>query len=84
MRNTSSINQKRDNFIFNRLQTKSYINKVSKLRAESIENTVNASKIVQSKDKIMEFLKRIEDRKARTYHNDIGTDNKEETTLTQP
>ena len=75
MRNISSINQKRDNFIFNRLQTKSYINKVIKLRKESDECTVIAEELVDDKDKIIAFLKRIEDRKARTYHNESGIDN---------
>ncbi len=81
MRNTTSINEKRDNFIFNRLQPKSYINKVIKLRTESDECTVIANEIVEGKDKIIEFLKRIEARKARTYHNESGIDNSEETTV---
>jgi len=79
MRNTSSIDQKRDNFIFNRLQTKSYINKVIKLRTESDECTVIAEKLFDGNDKIIAFLKRIEDRKARIYHNESGIDNKEKT-----
>jgi hypothetical protein len=78
MGTTSSSNQKRDNLILSRLQTKSYLNKVIKHRTES--DTVIAKEITQSNDKIMDLLKRIEDRKARTYHNDIGIDNKEETT----
>jgi hypothetical protein len=34
-------------------------------------HVAHTREIVQSNDKIMEFLKRIDERKARTYHNQI-------------
>jgi hypothetical protein len=75
---TTAIDQKRKNFIFKRLQTQSYINKIIKLRAKSSENKVNTNELVQNKDKIIDFIKRIEDRKSRTYHNESGIKGKEE------